>query len=1817
MESQPAMPWIHQWLASIDAVLVTYASKFEDLGYDSRNILSQMTTEELKSDLEGMSVKHAHGRMILKHHAKLQEATTSDAETASPVQAQASSSGAVEGIAQRLPPFVADAIDFQPKVFIPVLCLRWAQGKIHGQMVFTSGAFKDRSMFELFIDLATGRQRVEEIDPLEVVVHGSTLDVVGGSRRATVLRMLQGIWGHITIRAPCHLFHPTDPKVASRFQAKDTTTGGAGILFHGRQQEAWHMGKPLFRCAQEWCDLHDDSVRSDLEPLAHHATSGAIRPSQTPALSTINEAMAPMSTFAQHDSHGDEVHAIQRSTSHKLAARSSVTFRATGQGEASNLENEKCAQSNSHESQEVSAIAEGPRSGRHTTHGSSTNAARREESHVQPDLDTADPFVLRVGMIVLMAGPQFKFGEVIEISPESHKAAPIKVQYDAPFQKVARFAVDDLQVPDYSSLSTGMPVSVSYNERVFYCSIIQISTEASRSRAPVQVRYQGYTSEDDEWVGADRLRTKSLTYAQPKLPDSHMASQVSEEGEEACDGMPSRGTFVCCMWLEGKCHRKGQHWLAGRLYLHEDVPGMSCGFGDNCRYLHYARRASTNGDTTEGSSSIAARCEESHVGPELKTVDPCVLRVGMIVLMAGPQFKFKFGEVIEISPESHKAAPIKVQYDAPFQKVARFAVDDLQAPDYSSLSTGMPVSVSYNERVFYCSIIQISTEASRSRAPVQVRYQGYTSEDDEWVGADRLHSKSLTYAQPTLPDSHMASQVSEEGEEACDGMPSRGTFVCCMWLEGKCYWKGQHWLAGRLYLHEDVPGMHCGFGERCTYLHYQRRKAQKGDTMHGSSSVAAIRQHLRVEPDLRIADPFVLREGMIVFMDGPHFKRKSRKYGEVIEISHDSHKAAPIKVRYGEHSGHEAWFAVDDLQVPDYGSLSTGMEMCVCCNEGTFSCTVMQIEPSRPVAPVHVRYNGYASDNDEWVGADRLRTSSLKYVQPKLDSQMASQLSEEGEEPCGSSNIAARREASRVEPDLRIADPFVLREGMIVFMDGPHFKRKSRKYGEVIEISHDSHKAAPIKVRYGEHAGQEAWFAVDDLQVPDYGSLSTGMEMCVCCNEGTYSCTVMQIEPSRPVAPVHVRYNGYASDNDEWVGADRLRTSSLKYVQPKLDTQSEFSHPNCAGGHAAARSTQCPSAANQTSAKLLPSMPASHEPLPWNEAESEDDEDAATKLDSAITAVGKALQQQGTDAAWQLTLEETLRPPAASPLVASVLSHYGWMEASFSSEPELQKLHDHLVKLRSDLFEDASSCCTDSDPDSGGAVGLAEALVNDGASSCAMQAGSLDELLEAQRDTIDKLEGTLICGTFRCVAASSEGKLKHCGEVIVERGPGPMIGCRVRIPAGRSRGNAWDCDRCYVRILVAAFSGLIFPADGAARKVQQTFSANDFRRTELYGRIVHCKALGVPRQKLFVCSKSKKTNHERYVAFKAINGKLPPIQVPWPKGTTPASISDLHVVEVRSWDGDRPPRGKYVKSLKMHARNSDAAILEPVQISMNFCDWEPEQKSVLPAAGFPRPDLSSRVHFRNSSPVVGIQHKGVPTSVVVSCTPDTGLHVHVLDINAYLDSPELQHIRKLVQRRAVGVWFMDHEDMPLDANLPFFPPEMEKELTFAEGCERAAVTFTFPFTEHQVVDMHHVQISETIVRCDSLLSPADAGRLILGEADGDAIGRTLRLVARLAKKFEDAEVARESLALFEHLDISFSRKACSSARFAQLISSRTMRTLAYMVDRHVGNCLMGQSWSELLVGDAQPSSSALSVTYSHSQPDPSTWKVMERMPCSP
>ena len=91
-------------------------------------------------------------------------------------------------------------------------------------------------------------------------------------------------------------------------------------------------------------------------------------------------------------------------------------------------------------------------------------------------------------------------------------------------------------------------------------------------------------------------------------------------------------------------------------------------------------------------------------------------------------------------------------------------------------------------------------------------------------------------------------------------------------------------------------------------------------------------------------------------------------------------------------------------------------------------------------------------------------------------------------------------------------------------------------------------------------------------------------------------------------------------------------------------------------------------------------------------------------------------------------------------------------------------------------------------------------------------------------------------------------------------------------------------------------------------------------------------------------------------------------------------------------------------------------------------------------------------------------------------------------------------VEEVVRRRAVGAWFLDHKDRPLQASLPLFPPDVEQELVFQEGSERLAMTFTFPFTE-EGLDPEGVVIWETLVRCGVLLSSQRAGLMLLGKEE--------------------------------------------------------------------------------------------------------------------
>ena len=75
---------------------------------------------------------------------------------------------------------------------------------------------------------------------------------------------------------------------------------------------------------------------------------------------------------------------------------------------------------------------------------------------------------------------------------------------------------------------------------------------------------------------------------------------------------------------------------------------------------------------------------------------------------------------------------------------------------------------------FYCTVLQVSEEKDRARAPVHVHYNGRTATDDEWVGAEMIRSKLLKLHEPTLPDEKAKREHPESQEQRVLAAPLGG-----------------------------------------------------------------------------------------------------------------------------------------------------------------------------------------------------------------------------------------------------------------------------------------------------------------------------------------------------------------------------------------------------------------------------------------------------------------------------------------------------------------------------------------------------------------------------------------------------------------------------------------------------------------------------------------------------------------------------------------------------------------------------------------------------------------------------------------------------------------------------------------------------------------------------------------------------------------------------------------------------------------------------------------------------------------------------------
>ena len=540
----------------------------------------------------------------------------------------------------------------------------------------------------------------------------------------------------------------------------DTAVDGLGLMLHGHKAEAYHLGKPLFRVAEEWCD--SDPAATSLRTDAGHQSSSHV---------------APLDTRDGEHPKAEELDGAEGACLQDIPTRWGQSKRICCMWLVG-----RCPHESWHSSDKTIYLHEDV-PGLQCGFGTSCRYKHYECRTAAPCSSLMDNVELQLGMTLCVnSGGCWMCGEVLEVSAASDMQS-VRMCYGAgdpeDWRQVDWFSLSSLSVPDFSGIEEGMQGSVidTSSKRHFNCTVVKVSQDKDKAHAPVHVHYDGYSSNYDEWVGADRFLSKCLRFRQPKLPAGGIKAQLSKRPEPSQSASASFSpcwdtsafsndaeqaettwspdasevrpdyTFVCCMWLAGKCRQEGQHFGGKNLYLHEDVPGLQCGFLTSCHYKHYESRA-----------------------PNSSTTEYVELELGMVVRVSS-RGHWMCGEIANISSFSERdLAPVKVRFREgephALRQVDWLSLSSLSVPDFSGIEEGMQGSVidTSSKRHFNCTVVKVSQDKDKAHAPVHVHYDGYSSNYDEWVGADRFLSKCLRFRQPKLPAGGIKAQLSKRPE---------------------------------------------------------------------------------------------------------------------------------------------------------------------------------------------------------------------------------------------------------------------------------------------------------------------------------------------------------------------------------------------------------------------------------------------------------------------------------------------------------------------------------------------------------------------------------------------------------------------------------------------------------------------------------------------------------------------------------------------------------------------------------------------------------------------------------------------------------------------------------------------------------------------------------------------------------------------------------------------------------------------------------------------------------------------------------------------
>jgi|Transcript_87878 hypothetical protein len=420
-------------------------------------------------------------------------------------------------------------------------------------------------------------------------------------------------------------------------------------------------------------------------------------------------------------------------------------------------------------------------------------ASKAKAAAAKPAAKTADFSGLSKGMRVQAEfGGTYYAADVVTVSTAKAKAkAPVKVTFvgyegmdewvgaDRLRSKALKMKAEAKAKPeakkaaakaapsavDYSGLSKGMKVQAEFQGTYCAAEVVTVSTAKAKAKAPVKVSFVGYAG-FDEWLGADRLKSKAIKKAKAPAPAEEPEKKAVDYSglvkgariQAEYQGVYYAADVVTVSTAKAKAKAPVKVSFVG--YDMEEWVGADRIRSKNLKVKAEAKKAPEK----------AAKGKAKAAPEKAASYDYSGLAKGLRV-QAESGGKYYAAEVLTVAKA--KANPVKVKYigyegldewingDRIRSKLmtktaapakAKGAAKGAAAPkaketakvyDYSGLEKGMKLQAETGGTFYAAEVLTVSTAKAKAKAPVKVRFVGYTAASDVWVGGDKLRSKAL------------------------------------------------------------------------------------------------------------------------------------------------------------------------------------------------------------------------------------------------------------------------------------------------------------------------------------------------------------------------------------------------------------------------------------------------------------------------------------------------------------------------------------------------------------------------------------------------------------------------------------------------------------------------------------------------------------------------------------------------------------------------------------------------------------------------------------------------------------------------------------------------------------------------------------------------------------------------------------------------------------------------------------------------------------------------------------------------------------------